>query len=205
MRSATKPTSPPRNANAAIATNSGVIRSHRRRPRIARRFPPRAGRRPRRGQRQRARSERAGRSTSDAPTVAGPSVVASLGSRLCGSLRYDRVTLGDDVSVRAELRDLFGRMPKAEMHLHLDGSLRPQTALELARERGLDDGMDLAAITARLVGPPQFRDQAELLRAFDLPIAIMQDAESITRITHELVEDVASDGTRYAEIRWGPA
>jgi len=45
----------------------------------------------------------------------------------------------------------------------------------------------------------------ELLRAFDLPIAIMQDAESITRITHELVEDVASDGTRYAEIRWGPA
>src|SRR6187401_3648434 len=96
-------------------------------------------------------------------------------------------------------------MPKAEMHLHLDGSLRPQTALELARERGLDDGMDLAAITARLVGPPQFRDQAELLRAFDLPIAIMQDPESITRITHELVEDVASDGTRYAEIRWGPA
>ncbi len=91
------------------------------------------------------------------------------------------------------------------MHLHLDGSLRPSTALELARERGVDEGMDLAAITARLVGPPQFKDQADLLKAFDLPIAIMQDAESITRIAYELVQDVASDGTRYAEIRWGPA
>jgi adenosine deaminase len=101
--------------------------------------------------------------------------------------------------------DLFQRMPKAELHLHLDGSLRPATALELARERGVDEGMDLDAITARLVGPPQFNDQAQLLEAFDLPIAIMQDADSIARITHELVEDVASDGTRYAEIRWGPA
>ena len=96
-------------------------------------------------------------------------------------------------------------MPKAELHLHLDGSLRPSSALELARERGLDEGMDLAEMTARLQAAPQVADQAELLRAFDLPIAIMQDADAISRITHELVEDVASDGTRYAEIRWGPA
>jgi adenosine deaminase len=96
-------------------------------------------------------------------------------------------------------------MPKAELHLHLDGSLRPATALELARERGIDDGMDLAAMTARLQAPPQVADQAQLLEAFEVPIALMQDARAITRITHELVEDVASDGTRYAEIRWAPA
>ena len=96
-------------------------------------------------------------------------------------------------------------MPKAELHLHLDGSLRPATALELARERGLDEGMDLAAMTARLQAPPQVADQAELLEAFELPIALMQDAPAIARITNELVEDVASDGTRYAEIRWAPA
>jgi adenosine deaminase len=96
-------------------------------------------------------------------------------------------------------------MPKAELHLHLDGSLRPATALELAQERGLDEGMDLAAISGRLQAPAQCIDQAELLRAFDLPIALMQDIESLRRITHELVEDVASDGTRYAEVRWAPA
>ena len=96
-------------------------------------------------------------------------------------------------------------MPKAELHLHLDGSLRPQTALELARERGLDEGMDLAAIRDRLQAPPQVADQAQLLEAFELPIALMQDADAISRVTNELVEDVASDGTRYVEIRWAPA
>ena len=101
--------------------------------------------------------------------------------------------------------DLFRRMPKAELHLHLDGSLRPETALELARERGLDDGMDLAAVAARLRAPEQTASQAELLEAFDLPIALMQDAEALERITRELVLDAASDGTRYVEIRWGPA
>ena len=99
---------------------------------------------------------------------------------------------------------LLTRMPKAELHLHLDGSLRPATALELARQRGLDDGMDLAAITARLQAPPQTADQAELLRAFDLPIALMQDEEALYRTAYELIEDVASDGTRYVEVRWGP-
>lgn len=96
-------------------------------------------------------------------------------------------------------------MPKAELHLHLDGSLRPATALELARERGLDEGMDLAAMRARLTAPERCLDQADLLRAFDLPIAMMQDREALARITHELVEDVAADATRYVEIRWAPA
>jgi adenosine deaminase len=95
-------------------------------------------------------------------------------------------------------------MPKAELHLHLDGSLRPATALELARQRGLDEGMDLEQMADRLEAPPQAASQAQLLEAFDLPIAIMQDVEALYRIAHELVEDVAADGTRYVEIRWGP-
>jgi adenosine deaminase len=100
---------------------------------------------------------------------------------------------------------LLHEMPKAELHLHLDGSLRPQTALELARERGLDEGMDLAAISSRLRAPDRCVDQADLLRAFDLPIALLQDADALQRVTHELVLDVAAEGTRYAEIRWAPA
>jgi adenosine deaminase len=110
-----------------------------------------------------------------------------------------------DEMVRGDTGSLLARMPKAELHLHLDGSLRPDTALELARERGIDHGMDLDQVTRRLQAPPQTASQAELLEAFELPIAIMQDADSIERITHELVEDVASDGTCYVEIRWGPA
>lgn len=103
------------------------------------------------------------------------------------------------------MADLLARIPKAELHLHLDGSLRPQTALELAQQRGLDYGMDLATVAALLRAPDQCIDQAQLLEAFELPIALMQDAEALERVTHELVEDVAADGTRYVEIRWAPA
>jgi adenosine deaminase len=101
--------------------------------------------------------------------------------------------------------DLLRRLPKAELHLHLDGSLRPATALRLARQRGLDRGMSLAAMRGRLRAPMPCRDQAELLAAFDLPIELLQDTEALERVTHELVEDVATDGTNYVEIRWAPS
>jgi adenosine deaminase len=102
------------------------------------------------------------------------------------------------------LRDLIAAMPKAELHLHLDGSLRIETAIDLARSRGIDAPLDRAGMAARLIAPMPCRNQAELLRAFDLPIALMQDGEALERITAELVEDKAADGVRYVEIRWGP-
>jgi adenosine deaminase len=86
--------------------------------------------------------------------------------------------------------------------------MRPETALELARQRrpaGAPARLDLDSMRAALVAPPRCRDQAELLRAFDLPVALLQDVEALERCTHELVEDVAGDGTRYVEIRWAPS
>jgi len=102
------------------------------------------------------------------------------------------------------LRRFIEAMPKAELHLHLDGSLRIETALELARTRGIDAPTDAPGMAAALIAPMPCADQAELLRAFDLPIALMQDAEALERITTELVETKAADGVRYLEIRWGP-
>jgi adenosine deaminase len=103
-----------------------------------------------------------------------------------------------------DVRQIVADMPKAELHLHVDGSLRVETALELARTRGVDAPRDAAGMRAMLVAPPHGASQAELLRAFDLPIALMQDAEALHRITAELVESKAADGVRYVEIRWGP-
>jgi adenosine deaminase len=102
------------------------------------------------------------------------------------------------------VRRLLAAMPKAELHLHLDGSLRVATALELARTRGIDAPRSWQGMFDALVAPMPCRDQAELLRAFDLPIALMQDAEALERITAELVESKAAEGVRYVEIRWGP-
>src|SRR5437870_3631578 len=104
----------------------------------------------------------------------------------------------------ASTRWLLRAMPKAELHLHLDGSLRVETALELARTRHIDAPSTWAGMFDALVAPAVCRDQAELIRAFDLPIALMQDADALERITAELVETKAAEGVRYVEIRWAP-
>jgi adenosine deaminase len=101
-------------------------------------------------------------------------------------------------------RRLIEALPKTELHLHLDGSLRIDTALDLARTRGVDAPETREGMVAALVAPERCRDQAELLRAFDLPIALLQDAEALERVAAELVESKAADNVRYVEIRWGP-
>ena len=93
-------------------------------------------------------------------------------------------------------------LPKAELHLHLDGSMRPQTAVDLAAEAGRTFSLEEAV--ARLVGPVRCKDQAELLTLFDLPIALLQAPASLSRVTAELVESLADDGLTYAEVRWAP-
>jgi adenosine deaminase len=107
-------------------------------------------------------------------------------------------------SLSAATGRLLEAMPKAELHLHLDGSLRIATAMDLARTRGVDAPATWQGMFDALVAPMPCRDQAELLKAFDLPIALMQDAEALERITFELVESKAAEGVRYVEIRWGP-
>ena len=114
-----------------------------------------------------------------------------------------QMTGRDDLDERA-VRALVRAMPKAELHLHLDGSLRVETALDLARTHAIDAPDTYAGMRRVLVAPDQVTDQAELLLAFDLPIALLQDAEALERTAAELVEDKALDRVRYAEIRWAP-
>ncbi len=102
------------------------------------------------------------------------------------------------------LRASIERWPKTELHLHLDGSLLVETALELARSRGVDAPGGITEMRSALVAPERCGSQAELLRAFDLPIVLLQDAEALERVTRELVEVKAIDGVSYVEIRWGP-
>jgi adenosine deaminase len=99
---------------------------------------------------------------------------------------------------------LIAEMPKAELHLHLDGSLRVTTALELAATRDVDAPRTYAEMFAALVWDLHPTSQANLLRAFELPVALMQDAEALERVTIELIEVKASDNVEYLEIRWAP-
>lgn len=106
---------------------------------------------------------------------------------------------------RAEdARRLLHELPKPELHLHLDGSLDAALALELAATRRVDAPRDWAGMRAALVAPERCLDQADLLRAFDLPIALLQDAEALDMAAETLVRAKAGDNVAYLEMRWGP-
>jgi adenosine deaminase len=99
----------------------------------------------------------------------------------------------------------FRAVPKAELHLHLDGSVRPKTVFELAKQNGvplpvddpdhLVDFLEATDRTASLV---------EYITYFELPIAVMQTVPALERVAYELCQDLAKDNVRYAEIRYGP-
>ena len=99
----------------------------------------------------------------------------------------------------------YAAWPKAELHLHLDGSVRPATVLELALATGIPvPSPDLQLLRASLVAPDDCPSLVAFIRYFELPIAVMQTAEALERVTRELCEDLAHDGVRYAEIRYAP-
>lgn len=102
------------------------------------------------------------------------------------------------------MRDRLLRLPKAELHVHLDGSLRPDTMLELARTRGVE----LPAATSEALASYMAVSEADTLEAylarFAVTLAVMQDAEAIERIAYELAVDHAEENVRYVEVRFCP-
>ncbi|WP_026344133.1 adenosine deaminase [Nocardia sp. BMG111209] len=98
------------------------------------------------------------------------------------------------------------RAPKAVLHDHLDGGLRPATVLELAAGCGYDQ---LPATDADALGH-WFRDAADsgslerYLETFAHTVAVMQTPEGLRRVAREAAEDLATDGVVYAEVRFAP-
>ncbi|HEY4027162.1 MAG TPA: adenosine deaminase [Candidatus Dormibacteraeota bacterium] len=93
----------------------------------------------------------------------------------------------------------FSAWRKAELHCHLDGAVRPDTADQLARELGLDLPRPL-----RLTAPPDCPSQAAFLTYFDDALAVLQTEAALERVAHELGVDKAADNVDYLEVRWAP-
>lgn len=95
--------------------------------------------------------------------------------------------------------------PKCDLHLHLDGSMLPETAWELAKERNIPMPADtLEAFRHFIIVTADCRSVNEYLKRFEMPLSILQDAAALSRVTEELVCLLASQGLAYAEIRFAP-
>ena len=101
-------------------------------------------------------------------------------------------------------RELLRRLPKAELHCHLDGSVRPSTLLDLAREYDVTPPRTDADSLRAYMRVHDASTLEEYLERFDVTLAVMQTAESLERIAYELAEDAAADGVRYIEVRFAP-
>jgi adenosine deaminase len=101
-------------------------------------------------------------------------------------------------------RELLARLPKAELHVHLDGSLRPATMLDLAGQAGVALPARDPEALRRYMLVDDAHDLEEYLRRFDITIALLQTPEAIERVAWEMVEDAARDNVRYLEVRYCP-
>ena len=105
----------------------------------------------------------------------------------------------------AVTRDLLLRLPKTDLHVHLDGSLRPATMLELAADAGITLPATDATSLADYMHVKQGRDLVDYLARFEITLALMQTAPALERIAYELAEDAAHENVRYMEVRFCPA
>ncbi len=101
-------------------------------------------------------------------------------------------------------RELIRRLPKTDLHVHLGGSVRLETLIDLA----VADGIELPSYTVQglkeTVFKETYRDLEEYLKCFVYPGAVMQKADNLARIAYELAIDNQNEGVRYLEARFAP-
>jgi adenosine deaminase len=96
-------------------------------------------------------------------------------------------------------------LPKTDLHVHLDGSIRPTTVLDLMREEGLDPPAETPEeLESLLTVGDRSLTLPEYLKFFDTTLKVLQHPESIERVAYELAVDAAAENVRHIEVRYSP-
>ena len=101
--------------------------------------------------------------------------------------------------------EILEQLPKTDLHVHLDGSLRIQTLIELAKKQGVDlPTFDPEALAPIVMSGKNCTNLGEYLQGFDITLSVMQEEEALYRIAYELAEDAAAENVWYMEVRYSP-
>jgi adenosine deaminase len=95
-------------------------------------------------------------------------------------------------------------VPKTDLHVHLDGSIRPSTLIELSRDYGFDLPSQTEAGLRELVFKDRYDSLADYLRGFGLTCKALQTELALERVAYELALDNQQEGVRYLEVRFAP-
>lgn len=101
--------------------------------------------------------------------------------------------------------EVFQALPKTDLHVHLDGSLRLQTILDIAKKEGIElPANTVEGLRAAIGCGKNFGSLVDYLKGFDITLRVMQTEESLERIAFELAEDAHQENVRYMEVRYSP-
>jgi adenosine deaminase len=101
--------------------------------------------------------------------------------------------------------EVFRALPKADLHVHLDGSLRLETILDIARKERVElPARDVDGLRQAIGCGKEFGSLTEYLRGFEITLRVMQTEEALERIAFELAEDAHQENVRYMEVRYAP-
>lgn len=101
-------------------------------------------------------------------------------------------------------KELIQRLPKSDLHLHLDGSIRLSTLVELAQQERIPLPASTEQGLREKVFKDQYRDLGEYLQGFNYTCQVLQTSTALERVAYELVVDNINEGVRYIEVRFAP-
>ncbi len=101
-------------------------------------------------------------------------------------------------------KECIRALPKTDLHVHLDGSMRIPTLIELAKEYGVKLPSYTEAGLRETVFKDQYKDLPEYLAGFEYTAGVLRTTEALERASYELALDCFADGVLYVEVRLAP-